>query len=222
MNKVEIQTESNLPSAITYMFASMVVGGNTLLKNVNFEIKQSDKVLITGANGSGKSSLLKRLAAEVFEPNSSLTYFNEDARSLSTKRIAQLRHQVFQTDVPYPNFSVFEYLSLSRHAFGESNSTVTDELVGDFGLSEIIDRRIQHLSGGEWMRTRIAMAWSSCAPIILLDEVENSLDEYFRVKIFNMLLASDRTVLAISHNAEVKSLNWNTRLEITDGEVQAL
>jgi hypothetical protein len=37
-----------------------------------------------------------------------------------------------------------------------------------------------------------------------------------------MLLASDRTVLAISHNAEVKSLNWNTRLEITNGEVQSL
>lgn len=190
----------------------MTVGGNQLLQKIELVIPSGAKVLLTGANGTGKSSLIKRLAAEVFEPEARLTYFGESAYDMTTSSLAKFRHQVFQIDVPYPNFSVRNYLSLSGSLVDESH-------LEEFGLSDIQNRSIQKLSGGEWMRTRLALLWMLPAPIALLDEIENSLDADFRKKIFQMILESERTVIAITHSSEIKSLAWTQHLEITAGQI---
>lgn len=209
-NKTGALTAEQL--AIKYSAESMTVGENQLLQKFKLEIPAGAKVLLTGANGTGKSSLLKRLAAEIFEPESELLYFGESAVGMKTQRLAQIRHQVFQVDVPYPNFSVNDYLALS-------GLSADDKHLEEFGLLDIQHRSIQKLSGGEWMRTRLALLWLQPAPVALLDEIENSLDAEFRKKIFQMILDSSRTIVAITHSPEIKSLAWTQHLEIANGQI---
>lgn len=188
--------------------------GHTLMRDVEFELVPGDKVLLTGENGSGKSTLLQYLAGNVFNQSSHLEFTGLPFAALSTSEQAKIRHVVFQTDIPYPKFSVKEFLEIAT-SISKASHDKLQEIPEIFETQDLETRYLQSLSGGEWMRLRIAVAWLTDAQIFLLDEADAALDAKYREKIFKFLLASEKTLIAISHNPEIKNLDWPRKIEIS-------
>lgn len=189
-----------------------------LLDSISVEILPCTKTLITGDNGSGKSTLLEYLAGNLANDFSNLEFKGKPVSAMSSAELAAFRHLVFQSDIPYPSLKVREYLEICNLALNRSGTIELDELEV-FGIPEIASNPIQHLSGGEWMRVRLSIAWISKAEIIFLDEVDAPLDKNYRRSIFDFLLNSNRTIVAVSHNKEIRSMEWNQLLHISDRQL---
>ncbi|MEY3407154.1 MAG: hypothetical protein RL038_215 [Actinomycetota bacterium] len=185
------------------------------MQDVEFGLVPGDKVLLTGENGSGKSTLLQYLAGNSFNQSSHLEFKGLPFATLSTSEQAKIRHVVFQTDIPYPKFSVIEFLEIAI-SISQSSTKKLQQIPDIFGTRDLETRFLQSLSGGEWMRVRIAVAWLTDAEIFLLDEADAALDTNYRKEIFKFLLESEKTLVAISHNPEIKDLNWPRKIEIID------
>ena len=197
------------------------VPNQVLLDAVSVEIAPHTKILLTGDNGSGKSTLMSYLAGGLANNHSNLEFKGKPVYTMSAAELAAFRHLVFQSDIPYPSLQVQEYLEICNLALNASAEFQLQQLEV-FGIPEIATSPIQHLSGGEWMRVRLATAWLSRSEIVFLDEADAPLDKNYRSAIFEFLLSSDRTIVAISHNKEIQSLAWDEQLQISDRQLSQI
>ncbi|WP_107928273.1 ABC transporter ATP-binding protein [Neisseria animaloris] len=152
--------------------------GKTILSVEELSLPNDCCTAIIGPNGAGKSTLLKALIRQAGKGNVSL--FGADvAPQLKQGKVAWVgQHGQYQMPL-----TVREYIELGRyphtfrtHKDREQTQRQADELLGYFDLSDLAEKRIGTLSGGEQQRANIIRALLQNAPILLLDEPCNHLD----------------------------------------------
>jgi iron complex transport system ATP-binding protein len=161
-----------------------------VLKNINFKIEKGSFTAILGANGCGKTTLLKAILRLVkIQPNT--VFINKcDALELKRNKIAQIVSYVPQNErVPY-HFSVREFIELGRYSkqtSKEEDDKVVDKMIKVTHINYLQDKYIGEISGGEYQRCIIARALCQEASIMLLDEPISALDPLHQKEIMNLL-----------------------------------
>lgn len=201
------------------------------LKDITLELPSKGMVFICGKSGSGKSSLLNIIAG-IDKPTQGQVIFNGhnifENKSFSLDTYKQdFVSFVFQDYNLLSDLSVYDNLKLvcklssrSSEKYLESIYSVLDKV----GLSDVIYKKVNTLSGGEQQRVAIARALLKQSKILLCDEPTGSLDELNTSRIFDLLkqISDEMLVLVVTH-AEDKAKEYADRLiEIKDGQIESI
>lgn len=184
---------------------------------INATLHSGRLTCLIGANGIGKSTLLRTLSA--FQPPLSGEIFidNESPIPLSTltdKQLSRLIGVVLTEKPDVQNMTVFELVGLGRSPYtgfwgrlNEEDKEVVKESLRLVGIESLQDRLIQTLSDGERQKTMIAKALAQQTPVIYLDEPTAFLDYPSKVEMLTLLrhLAREtgKTIFLSTHDMEL-------------------
>ena len=200
--------ESNV--IIKFDKVSIFQNENLILANVSLEIDKGEFVYLIGKTGSGKSSLLKTIYADLEVKNGIATVAGFDLRTLRTKEIPFLRRKlgiVFQDFQLLMDRTVAENLYFVMQATGWKNKKEMQrrmhEVLAKVNLETMANKMPHKLSGGEQQRVGIARALLNDPEIILADEPTGNLDPETSEGIIGLLFDISKTgsaVLMATHN----------------------
>lgn len=184
-----------------------------VLKNVNFSLKEGEFTYLIGRVGSGKSSLMKTMYAEIPIDNGEATIFDYDLNKIKRKDVPMLRRQigiVFQDFQLLSDRSVYDNLLFVLKATGWKNKAEIDERINEVlkevGMSNKSYKMPHELSGGEQQRIAIARALLNKPKLILADEPTGNLDNNTGHQIMTLLhkISSEGTaVIMATHNLQL-------------------
>ena len=171
------------------------VDGRTILQGITFDVKPHESLVIIGANGAGKTLLIKTV----------MGFYRPTAGSYSWKKGIRIGYvpQKFTLDKKLP-LTVREFLELK----GRSSAGAMGKTLADVGLSQdFLDRSIGSLSGGQYQRALIAWALVDQPDVLIFDEPTVSIDVSGQAAIYQLIdaLKKDKgiTVFMVSHDLDV-------------------
>jgi len=183
---------------------------NLILTDVSLKVSKGEFVYLIGKTGSGKSSLLKTIYAELPAKTGTAQVSNFDLTTIRNKEIPMLRRKlgiVFQDFQLLTDRSVNQNLLFVLKATGWKNRQKMEERIGDVlekvGLGTKGFKMPHQLSGGEQQRVGIARALLNDPEIILADEPTGNLDPETSAGIMRLLFdirSAGRAVLMATHN----------------------
>lgn len=184
-----------------------------VLKNVNFQLEEGQLVYLIGRVGSGKSSLMKTMYAEVPIEMGEARIFDYDLSAIRRKDVPMLRRQigvVFQDFQLLSDRSVYDNLLFVLKATGWKNKTDIDErineVLSEVGMEHKSYKMPHELSGGEQQRIAIARALLNRPKLILADEPTGNLDQETGHQIMSLLhriCAEGTAVIMATHNIQL-------------------
>lgn len=184
-----------------------------VLKSVNFSLEEGEFTYLIGRVGSGKSSLMKTMYAEIPIDNGEATIFDYDLNKIKRKDVPMLRRQigiVFQDFQLLSDRSVYDNLLFVLKATGWKNKAEIDERINEVlkevGMSNKSYKMPHELSGGEQQRIAIARALLNKPKLILADEPTGNLDNNTGHQIMTLLhkISSEGTaVIMATHNLQL-------------------
>ncbi len=186
-----------------------------IFENVNFKVKQGEKVAIVGASGSGKSTLLSLLAGldkptlgDIYVKGRMINRLSYDELSDYRNSEVSIIFQSFELIAPFNSFENISAPLDIRGGIGASRiSEITNTLLQDVGLTERAESFPETLSGGERQRVAICRALASDADIILADEPTGSLDAKTGRVILDLLINEvgkrKKTLIIITHDMNI-------------------
>ena len=159
--------------------------GDILLENINFEIKSTDKVVLVGSNGTGKTTLLR----EIFKNNHASIEINE---GIKMGYLSQLQDEMLNES----NTILEEFFDAGFKTTGDIISCILN-----YGFDEeVINQKVSSLSGGEKNILQLAKISSSKANLLLLDEPTSHLDTYSQIALEKAIETYNGAILMISHD----------------------
>ncbi|GAA6407460.1 mutanobactin A system ABC transporter ATP-binding subunit MubX [Blautia hominis] len=182
---------------------------NYALKKVSFGIEEGEFVVILGASGAGKSTMLNLLGGIDRADEGEILVAGEDIAKLSEKELSKYRAKrvgfVFQFYNLIPTLTVKENVELMREL--KKDALGASEALQKVGLSGHERKFPEQLSGGEQQRVSIARAIAKNPDILLCDEPTGALDAETGCMVLLELqkLSRDegKTVLLVTHNANI-------------------
>lgn len=156
-----------------------------LLKDVNFEIKSTDKVAIVGANGAGKTTLFQT----IFNNNNSSIEINEN---IKIGYLSQLQGQTLN----YSNTIADEFFDIGFKTYDD----IKKYLEGYNFDEELLNQKIGTLSGGEKNLIQLAKISEVGADLLLLDEPTSHLDTYSQIALEKAIKNYKGAILMVSHD----------------------
>ncbi|MEM3372733.1 MAG: ABC transporter ATP-binding protein [Candidatus Anstonellales archaeon] len=197
-----------------------------VLKGINMQVKKGEYVSIMGPSGSGKSTLLHILG--LFDKFDSGEYYLDeiDVRNLNENEKAKIRSLkigfVFQMFYLIPSLTVAENIILPGLIVNRSRQELIEKarkIAEKFGISEILEKTPNKVSGGQMQRSAIARALINDPAVILADEPTGNLDSKSGkavLDLFDELHNEGRTIVMITHDPNVAKRAERT-LYIFDG-----
>lgn len=190
--------------------ASIFQEDHTVLKHINFSIDKGEFVYLIGRTGSGKSSLLKTLYADLPLRLGSAKVVGYTVNSIKQKDVPFLRRKVgiiFQAFELFYDRSVAENLTFVMKATGWSDSSKMKARIAEVlmrvGLGAVSSKMPHQLSGGEQQRVVIARAMINEPQILFADEPTGNLDPDVSdgiMRLFEEINNSGTAVLMATHN----------------------
>jgi cell division transport system ATP-binding protein len=189
--------------------ASIFQDSSTVLDNINFEIEKGEFVFLVGRTGSGKSSLLKTLYADLELRLGDINVAGFNIRGIKSSQIPQLRRKlgiIFQDFQLFPDRTVADNLLFVLKATGWNDNVKMRTRMGDVlmrvGLGSVEKKMPHQLSGGEQQRIVIARALLNEPVILIADEPTGNLDpevSHGILKLFQQINNSGTAVLMATH-----------------------
>lgn len=202
---------------------------NTILSSVNFDIDKGEFVYLVGRTGSGKSSLLKTLYADLPLLTGAATVADFNIGKLPKSQVPYLRRKIgiiFQDFQLLFDRTVAENLSFVLRATGwKDNSKIKQrmsEVLMRVGLDAAASKMPHQLSGGEQQRIVIARALLNEPVILFADEPTGNLDPMVAdgiMKLFEEINNSGTAILMATHNYEIINRYPKRVLKCVNGKV---
>jgi len=195
-------------------------GGKNLLRNTSFHIARSEKVVITGASGCGKTSLLLTIMGITSPAEGEITLNGE---RVSLDGIRQTAAFIGQEPILGAN-SVQDALMLPfSFKVNKGNTPSQDEIntiLAKVRLpAEITEKQSAKVSAGEKQRIAIARALLMGKNLFLIDEITSALDPKSKKAVADVLLSDDFTVLSVSHD-DYWINRCETQLELKNHDIR--
>jgi cell division transport system ATP-binding protein len=183
---------------------------NPVLTDVNIEVNHGEFLYLIGRTGSGKSSFLKTLYADLSLTEGEGSVVGYDLSTLKESDIPYLRRKlgvVFQDFKLLPDRSVKDNLLFVLKATGWSEQEEMDikieEVLDKVGMKGLASKMPHQLSGGEQQRVGIARALLNDPELILADEPTGNLDPQTSIEVMEVLRninANGKTILMATHD----------------------
>lgn len=199
----------------------LLVGYNqgTVCGELNFEVEAGDVLSLIGANGTGKTTVLKALIGLLEPEEGTVKLFGKpvDDRELWFRRDVA---SVLDEDAFFPSLSVAEHLILiaKGHGIEKAEDVVVDELE-TFGLTGRAEALPSELSSGQRRRMLMASAFIRPFKLLVLDEPEQRLDPSTRVQLSERLRSladHGTTIVMATHDVELMSATSDWAIHIGD------
>jgi cell division transport system ATP-binding protein len=198
------------------------------LKNVSFEIKKGEFVLIVGRSGAGKTTLLKLIFAEEKPTEGKIFFDGKDITKMKNGEISKLRREigvVFQDYKLLLTKTSFENLAYVMEVIGFLDEEIkrdVPKVLEIVGLNEKAKNFPKELSAGEKQRLSIARALISRPKVILADEPTGNLDPYNTLdilKIFQKIHEMGTTIVLTTHNKDIVDILRKRVITLEKGEI---
>ena len=184
---------------------------------INFTISEGEFVVIIGASGAGKTTILNILGGMDTVTSGSVFVDGNDIAKYSRRQLTQYRRNdigfVFQFYNLVPNLTALENVELALQI---------SKILSDVGLSERLSNFPAQLSGGEQQRVSIARALAKNPKLLLCDEPTGALDYKTGKSILKLLQDTcrerNKTVIVITHNLAIAPIADRV-IEIKSGKV---
>lgn len=192
-------------TAINVKYLTKIYKDEYALKNCSLEVKSGEFLVVMGASGCGKTTLLKAVAGVVSPTAGELYVDGMLAENLSQReRDVSL---VFQEYVLYPNMTVYENVALPLRDMDEGQKqSVVMPVLQKLGLADAASQRPRTLSGGQQQRAALAKAMVKKSSLILMDEPMSNVPPVQRAEFCRLLAELRRqlpqtTFVYVTHNA---------------------
>ncbi|SFT66138.1 cell division transport system ATP-binding protein [Algoriphagus locisalis] len=210
--------------------ATIFQGIDPILTDVNFSVEQHEFVFLIGRTGSGKSSLLKTLYADLELKSGSAEVAGFNLEKIKTKEIPFLRRKIgiiFQDFQLFNDRSVAENLAFVMRATGWKDKSKINARMAEVlllvGLNNASSKMPHQLSGGEQQRVVIARALLNEPSILLADEPTGNLDPDVAdgiFKLFQEINKKGTAILMATHNYDLLRKYPYRVLKCEKGELQ--
>ena len=186
---------------ITIDEITIAVDGREIIYDYSEQIPAGSITVIVGPNGCGKSTLLAAIAGDIAPDKGTITIDDHHPILTAANTLAGIRSMVIQNQGFTLGFTVRQVIEMA----GDSA-----QVMKALELTEIADRLVTTLSGGEAQRVAIAQAIAQNTPVLLLDEPLAAQDVYSRGRIIALLkdLAEQgKTIVVVAHSNDTE-LSW--------------
>jgi iron complex transport system ATP-binding protein len=186
---------------ITIDEITIVVDGREIIYDYSEQIPAGSITVIVGPNGCGKSTLLAAIAGDIAPDKGTITIDEHHPILTAANALAGIRSMVVQNQSFTLGFTVRQIIEMA----GDST-----QVMKALELTDLADRLVTTLSGGEAQRVAIAQAIAQDTPVLLLDEPLAAQDVHSRGRIIALLqdLAEQgKTIVVVAHSNETE-LSW--------------
>ncbi|WP_298903504.1 ABC transporter ATP-binding protein [uncultured Psychroserpens sp.] len=203
---------------------------SVIASDINIALYQGELVGLVGANGIGKSTLLRTLTNIQHPLDGSIALKKEPLENYSAMALAKTMSLVLTEQLMSKNLSVFELIALGRQPYtnwvgnlSENDITIINRSIDQTHLSDLKHRRCFELSDGQLQKVMIARALAQDTNLIILDEPTTHLDMYHKAYILKLLqrLAKDtnKTILFSSHEIDLAIQLCDSMIVMTNDQV---
>ena len=186
----------------------------TVAKHINFELVKGELIGLIGANGIGKSTLLKTITKSQKALEGTISVNGISLNDISNINLAKEMSVVLTENVSQTNLSVQELIALGRQPYtnwigtlSEVDEIKTKAAIEAIQITDLINKKCFELSDGQLQKVMLARALAQDTDIIILDEPTTHLDLYHKVSVLKLLqkLAKEtqKTILFSTHEINV-------------------
>ncbi|MBU7318507.1 ABC transporter ATP-binding protein [Paenibacillus oleatilyticus] len=208
-------------------------GERSIVQNLNISIPSGKITALVGANGSGKSTILKAMARMMKPKQGSVFLDGKSIHQQSTKEVAKQLAILPQNPTAPDGLTVSELVTYGRFPHQKGFGSLTKEdreivrwSIAMTGMEEFYDRPVDQLSGGQRQRAWIAMALAQGTDILFLDEPTTFLDMAHQLEVLKLLeklnLEERRTIVMVVHDLNHATRYAHHMVAIKRGTVAAV
>ncbi|WP_138495762.1 ABC transporter ATP-binding protein [Paenibacillus pinistramenti] len=203
-----------------------------IVEDLNIKIPDGKITALVGANGSGKSTILKTMARILSPKSGSVLLNGKSIHKQSTREVAKQLAILPQNPTAPDGLTVYELVSYGRFpyqkGFGSMNAEdrrVIEWAIDVTGMSAFAERPIEQLSGGQRQRAWIAMALAQETDMLFLDEPTTFLDMAHQLEVLELLeelnAEQHRTIVMVVHDLNHASRYAQHMIAIKSGKAVA-
>lgn len=185
-----------------------------VLKELNFQLKEGEKVSVIGPSGSGKTTLLNLIGAMDLPNSGEIVFDGKNITAYSKNELASFRNRhlgfIFQLHHLMPQLTLWENVLLPVLPQGKvtkEQKEWAEHLIQKVGIWEQRKQKPSEMSGGECQRTAVVRALINKPKLILADEPTGALDEANAYALSDLLIQlSDEenvTLVTVTHSSEL-------------------
>ncbi len=203
-----------------------------ILHDLSFSVKAGRNVCILGENGSGKTTLLHTMIG-LLKYSGSIRIYGRELREMKRKETASQVSLMAQFSDTFFSYTVYETVMLGRYLHSDhswprrsgGDREAVMRCLEETNLTEIKDRKITELSGGQLQRVYLARTFAQDAPVILLDEPTNHLDLKHQQELMSYLkkwsCEEKHTVVGVFHDISLAAEIADDIIFMKDGRIAA-
>ena len=194
----------------------------SFIRDLSLSVENREFIGLLGANGSGKSTILKLASGILKSIHGRVNLWGRDLDSYGNRDRAKLLSYLPQfLDISIP-FTVNEFVSMGQYPYDAKPELTVEDAIEMVGLTDYTKSFITNLSGGERRRVYIAMTLLQGAGLVLLDEPLANLDIKYQIELLRLLKElrekRDITVLMALHDINI-ALQFDKIILVRDGEI---
>lgn len=178
-----------------------------VLKNLNLNVYESERLSILGPSGCGKSTLLRIIAGLESDFTGTIYIDESEINNIPTNKRNVV--MVTQENYLFLHLNVFENIAFPMRARKVDNKKIKEKvtvLLEEIKLSGYENKKVNQLSGGEKQRIALARALAAEPDVLLLDEAYSSLDANLRIAIRELTMQLQKkhniTTILVTHDKE--------------------
>jgi len=198
--------------------------------SINIELKKGQLIGLVGANGIGKSTLLRTLTNVQPKLYGSVLLDGKTLDKYSNLTLAKTLSLVLTEKISSKNLTVFELVALGRQPYtnwvgnlSENDLVIVNNAIKKTNIEDLKHKKCFELSDGQLQKVMIARALAQDTDLIILDEPTTHLDMYHKAYILKLLQRlvkeTGKTILFSSHEIDLAIQLCDTMIVMTDNDV---
>lgn len=201
-----------------------------VLNQVDIEVSAGEFVAVMGPSGCGKSTLLFALSGTDTIDSGAIEFDGQELSKLNENELSDVRRNkmgfIFQQPTMLKNLNVLDNIILASSCKGKRKSEVIEKankLMKDTGISNLEDRDITEVSGGQLQRAGICRALMNEPAILFADEPTGALNSKSSEEVMELFLAINKNgtaILLVTHDARVAARAQRV-LFMKDGKIES-
>ncbi|WP_409420628.1 ABC transporter ATP-binding protein [Pseudaeromonas sp. ZJS20] len=202
-----------------------------IVKRLSLSLSAGQLMILIGPNGCGKSTLLKSLAGQLPPQQGEIRLDGTPLTDFSPRALARRIAYLPQSPLAPDGLRVRDLVAYGRHPhqglfrqWSAADEAAVEQALADTDLSELADRRLEAISGGQRQRAWLALALAQQADLLLLDEPVSMLDLGHQLEVMELvhrLSRQGRAIIMVLHDLMAAARYADVLVAMRDGQLVA-